>query len=307
MAHGHGHGVTPSDAGSAGGKYVGRLGLAIGLGLVTFVTQVLVGLSTSSLALLSDSAHVFTDVFGVFMALVAILVARRAGTRGGRTFGMYRVEVFAALFNALLLFAVAGWVIYEAVGRLTEPPDVPGLPVTIVAVVGLVMNVAAFLLLRTGAKESLNVRGAYLEVMADMLGSLGVLASGLVTLVFGWRYADPVVGVAIGLFVLPRAWNLGRHALRILFQHAPEGVDVAALTRDLGTVAGVKEVHDVHVWTLTSGMEVASAHLVAEPGVEPGEVLHAAQVLLADNHHLPHATLQVEPEGTSTGCHQLSW
>lgn len=303
MGHGHGHGVA--DAGSAGGKYVGRLGVAIALGLVTFVTQVVVGLSTSSLALLSDSAHVFTDVFGVTMALAAILVARRAGTGKGRTFGMYRAEVVAALFNAVLLFAVAGWVLYEAVGRLSAPPEVPGLPVTIVAVVGLVMNVLAFLLLRGGAKESLNVRGAYLEVMADMLGSLGVLASGVLTLTTGWRYADPAIGVAIGLFVLPRAWNLGRHALRILFQHAPEGVDVAAVTEGLTAIPGVQEVHDVHVWTLTSGMEVASAHLVADGTADPADVLAAAQALLATEHHLPHATVQVEPSGT--GCHQLSW
>jgi cobalt-zinc-cadmium efflux system protein len=305
MGQGHGHGVRPADAASAGGKYIGRLGIAIGLGLVTFVTQVVVGLSTSSLALLSDSAHVFTDVFGVVMALVAILVARRAGTRAGPTFGMYRAEVFAALFNAVLLFAVAGWVLYEAAGRLSEPPEVPGLPVVIVAVVGLAMNVIAFLLLRSGAKESLNVRGAYLEVMADMLGSLGVLVSGLVTLLFGWRYADPVVGVAIGLFVLPRAYNLGCHALRILFQHAPEGVDVAAVTAGLEAIVGVREVHDVHVWTLTSGMEVASAHLVAGEDADHAEVLAAAQVLLAEEHHLPHATVQVEPTGT--GCHKLSW
>lgn len=206
MGHGHGHGVA-EQAASASGKHVRKLWIAVGLGLVTFVTQVIVGLSTSSLALLSDSAHVFTDVFGILMALTAILLAQRARSRPDRTFGMYRAEVFAALFNALLLFGVAGWVLYEALGRLSDPPEVPGLPVSIVAVVGLVMNIAAFLLLRSGgAKESINVRGgAYLEVMADMLGSVGVLISGLVTLIFGWRYADPVIGVAIGLFVLPRA------------------------------------------------------------------------------------------------------
>ena len=200
MGHGHGHGVA-EQAASASGKHVRKLWIAVGLGLVTFVTQVIVGLSTSSLALLSDSAHVFTDVFGILMALTAILLAQRARSRPDRTFGMYRAEVFAALFNALLLFGVAGWVLYEALGRLSDPPEVPGLPVSIVAVVGLVMNIAAFLLLRSGAKESINVRGAYLEVMADMLGSVGVLISGLVTLIFGWRYADPVIGVAIGLFV----------------------------------------------------------------------------------------------------------
>lgn len=305
--HGHGHGTTAAYAGSASGRHLRRLTIAAGLGLVTFVTQVVVGLTTSSLALLSDSAHVFTDVFGIFMALAAILVARRARTRPDRTFGLYRSEVFAALFNAFLLFAVAGWVLYEAVDRLAEPPEVPGLPVTVVALVGLVMNVAAFLLLRSGAQESLNVRGAYLEVMADMLGSVGVLVSGLVTLIFGWRYADPVIGVAIGLFVLPRAFSLARQALRILLQHAPQRIDVESLTNDVRALPGVKDVHDVHVWTLTSGMEVISAHLTASEEADPAAVLQDAQTLLAERYHLEHATLQVEPEDAGGHCGNPNW
>ncbi|WP_028479849.1 cation diffusion facilitator family transporter [Nocardia sp. CNY236] len=307
MGQGHDHGVSVADAGSASGKYVQRLILAIGLGLVTLVTQLVVGLSTSSLALLSDSAHVFTDVFGVVMALVAILVARRASLRVDRSFGMYRAEVLAALFNAVLLFAVAGWVLFEAIGRLAEPPEVPGLPVTIVAVVGLVMNVAALLLLRRGAGESLNVRGAYLEVLADMLGSIGVLISGLVTLLFGWRYADPLIGIGIGLFVLPRAYNLGKHALRILFQHAPAGMDVDRVRTSLEGLTGVQQVHDLHVWTLTSGMEVASAHLAIDEDANPDAVLVAAQELLADSYHLNHATLQVEVASMAERCKRLSW
>ncbi len=203
---------------------------------MTFVLQVTVGLFTSSLALLSDSAHVFTDIFGIFMALAAILVAQRAARRPDRTFGMYRTEVFAALANAILLFAVAGWVLYEAASRFTDPPEVPGLPVATVAVVGLAMNVIAFLMLRSGAKESINIRGAYLEVMADMVGSVGVLVSGLVTLAFGWRYADPVIGVAIGLFVLPRAFNLGRHAVRILLQQAPDRIDVTSIIEKINAL-----------------------------------------------------------------------
>ncbi|CRY81873.1 cobalt-zinc-cadmium efflux system protein [Nocardia farcinica] len=307
VGHGHDHGVAVVEAGSASGKYVRRLGLVIGLGLVTFVAQLVVGLSTSSLALLSDSAHVFTDVFGVAMALVAILVARRAAHRAHRSYGMYRAEVLAALVNSLLLFGVAGWVLYEAVGRLAEPPEVPGLPVAVVAVVGLVMNVAALLLLRRGAGESLNVRGAYLEVLADLLGSVGVLVSGLVTLVFGWRYADPVIGIGIGLFVLPRAYSLGRHALRILFQHAPAGMDVEQVRTDLADLPGVAQVHDLHVWTLTSGMEVASAHLAVEAGADTDRVLAAAQELLADRYHIDHATLQVESASRAQECDRLPW
>ncbi|MDA3628985.1 cation diffusion facilitator family transporter [Saccharopolyspora sp. WRP15-2] len=307
MGHGHGHGISPAQATSASSKHVRRLWLAAGLGLVTFAAQVVVGLSTGSLALLSDSAHVFTDVSGILMAITAIVIAQRASASANRTFGMYRAEVFAALFNAVLLFAVAGWVLYEAIDRFEEPPEVPGLPVAVVAVVGLAMNVAALLLLRSGAEESINVRGAYLEVLADMLGSIGVLVSGLVTLLFGWRYADPIIGVAIGLFVLPRAFNLGKGALRILLQHAPERIDVTGMTADLGALAGVQEAHDLHVWTLTSGMEVASAHLKIQRDADPSAVLVAAQRLLSEKYELEHATLQIETADAARRCHQLSW
>lgn len=309
MGHGHDHthaALAPGEAASASGRHVRRLAMALGLGLITLVTQVIVGFATSSLALLSDSAHVFTDVLGVFMALAAVLVAKRGTTRTDQTFGLYRAEVFAALFNAALLFVAAGWILYEAAQRLSDPPEVPGLPVVLVAIVGLAMNITAFLLLQSGAKESINIRGAYLEVMADMIGSVGVLLSGLVTLLFGWRYADPLIGVGIGLFVLPRAYSLARGALRILFQHAPSGVDVDQVRADLVRLDGVVQVHDLHVWTLTSGMEVASAHVVAAPAADHSAVLLAAQQLLADKHHLEHATVQIEP-ASGSGCHELAW
>ena len=305
--HGHGHGVA-AGGGSVSSRYLNRLYLAVGLGLFTFVLQVTTGLLTASLALLSDSAHVLTDVLGLAMAVVAILVARRSSRRGGRTFGMYRAEVFAALVNALLLFTVAFWVLFEAANRWSNPPDVPGLPVTLVAVVGLVANLIALLALRGGAKESLNIRGAYLEVLADMLGSFGVLVSGLLLLAFDWRYADPLIGAAIGLFVLPRAWSLGRGALRILFQHAPERIDVDTLENDLRSLPEVIDVHDVHVWTLTSGMEVISAHLSQKPDADSGEVLSNAKRLLAERYKIEHATLQAEqPGGGNAGCHELHW
>ncbi|MBT2268395.1 cation diffusion facilitator family transporter [Rhodococcus erythropolis] len=306
--HGHGHGISPAEAATSNsGKHVNKLWIAAGLGLVTFVLQVTVGLFTSSLALLSDSAHVFTDIFGIFMALAAILVAQRAARRPDRTFGMYRTEVFAALANAILLFAVAGWVLYEAASRFSDPPEVPGLPVAIVAVVGLAMNVIAFLMLRSGAKESINIRGAYLEVMADMVGSIGVLVSGLVTLAFGWRYADPVIGVAIGLFVLPRAFNLGRHAVRILLQQAPDRIDVTSIIEKINALPGVVDAHDLHVWTLTSGMEVASVHVTAVSDADPTTVLAATRTLLAEVFDLGHATVQVELQGSDGKCAELAW
>ena len=308
MSHGHGHGISPAEAATSNsGKHVNKLWIAAGLGLVTFVLHVTVGLFTSSLALLSDSAHVFTDIFGIFMALAAILVAQRAARRPDRTFGMYRTEVFAALANAILLFAVAGWVLYEAASRFSDPPEVPGLPVAIVAVVGLAMNVIAFLMLRSGAKESINIRGAYLEVMADMVGSIGVLVSGLVTLAFGWRYADPVIGVAIGLFVLPRAFNLGRHAVRILLQQAPDRIDVTSIIEKINALPGVLDAHDLHVWTLTSGMEVASVHVTAVSDADPTTVLAATQTLLAEDFELGHATVQVELQGSDGKCAELAW
>ena len=271
MSHGHGHGISPAEAATSNsGKHVNKLWIAAGLGLVTFVLQVTVGLFTSSLALLSDSAHVFTDIFDIFMALAAILVAQRAARRPDRTFGMYRTEVFAALANAILLFAVAGWVLYEASSRI-------------------------------------NIRGAYLEVMADMVGSIGVLVSGLVTLAFGWRYADPVIGVAIGLFVLPRAFNLGRHAVRILLQQAPDRIDVTSIIEKINALPGVVDAHDLHVWTLTSGMEVASVHVTAVSDADPTTVLAATRTLLAEVFELGHATVQVELQGSDGKCTELAW
>ncbi|MGC0366869.1 cobalt-zinc-cadmium efflux system protein [Rhodococcus sp. 27YEA15] len=304
MSHGHGHGLAAT---SSSGKHVNKLWIAAGLGLITLVLQVSVGLFTSSLALLSDSAHVFTDVLGIFMALAAVLLAQRAGRRPDRTFGMYRAEVFAALANAVLLFGVAGWVLYEAAARFSDPPEIPGLPVALVALVGLAMNVIAFLLLRSGAKESLNIRGAYLEVMADMIGSIGVLVSGLLTLAFGWRYADPVIAVAIGLFVLPRAFNLGRHAVRILLQQAPDRLDVTEIRAAVDAIPGVLDAHDLHVWTLTSGMEVATLHVTAQSDTDPTVVLAAVQDLLSEVFGLDHATVQVEPRGSDGKCAELAW
>jgi cobalt-zinc-cadmium efflux system protein len=292
---------------SASARHVGPLATAFGIVAAFMVVEVVVGLATSSLALISDAAHMLADVVGLGLALAAILAARRAKGRPGRTFGLYRAEVLAALANAVLLFGVAGYVLYEAGRRLGDPPAVPGLPVVIAASLGLLANVVSFLLLRKGSTESLNLRAAYLEVLADLIGSVGVLISGAVTMLFGWRYADPVIGVAIGLFVLPRTWALARRALRILFQHAPERVDIDALSAALAGLPGVTEVHDLHVWTLTSGMEVASAHLIVRGGTDQAEVLRAAQRLLAARYAIEHATLQIEPGDSATTCHQLSW
>ncbi|GAA1187403.1 cation diffusion facilitator family transporter [Pseudonocardia alaniniphila] len=283
--------------------------MAISVVILTasLVLQVIVGLATSSLALLSDAGHNFTDVLGIVMALAAITAARTSGRNDRRTFGLYRAEVLAALANAVLLFGVAAWVVVESVHRFTDPPEVPGLPLMLTAIAGLAANLIVFGLLRQGAKESINLRGAYLEVISDTLGSIGVLIAGLVMLVWGWPYADPIIAIAIGLFILPRTWSLGRQAVRILVQAAPADVDVTAIRSELAALKGVQDVHDVHVWTLTSGMEVGSAHLTVDAECDPAVVLTQAQALLAERHHLAHFTLQVEPPGARTGCAELAW
>jgi cobalt-zinc-cadmium efflux system protein len=286
---------------------VRQLGISLAILVAFLVLEVVVGLLASSLALLSDAAHMLTDVLGLGMALAAIVAARRSRATPSRTFGLYRLEVLAALGNALLLFGVAGWILYEAVQRFVDPPVVPGLPVLLAATAGLAANLVVFALLRRGAQESINVRGAYLEVLADTLGSVGVLLSGAVTLAFGWRYADPVVAVAIGLFVLPRTAKLAAQAVRILVQQAPRGLDVRAIERDLVALPAVTEVHDLHVWTLISGMEVLTSHVCVEQPGEMSAALDRAQRMLAERYGIDHATLQVELPDDSERCRELSW
>jgi cobalt-zinc-cadmium efflux system protein len=301
--HGHGHVGAPS----ASARHVRALWISLGILTVFLALEAVVGFATSSLALLSDAGHMLTDVLGIGMALAAITAARRSAVTDSRTFGLHRAEVLAALANALLLVGVAVWVVVEAVGRFAAPPEIPGVALILTAGAGLVANLVVLVLLRRGAKESINVRGASLEVLADAVGSVGVLLAGAVMLLFGWTWADPVVAIAIGVWVLPRTWSLARQAVRILVQAAPAHVDVTAVRTDLAALDGVDDVHDVHVWTLTSGMEVGSVHLGVGEGCDPAHVLSTARELLADRHGLSHVTVQVEPPGARTRCHELSW
>jgi cobalt-zinc-cadmium efflux system protein len=197
-------------------------------------------------------------------------------------------------------------VLYEAIRRLSNAPDVASTPVLVVGIIGLVVNVIAFLLLRAGSKDSLNMQGAYLEVVSDMLGSIGVIVAAIVWGITNWTWVDPVIGAAIGLFILPRAWKLGRQAMRVLVQAAPDRLDVPALQTELAAISGVVDVHDLHVWTLTSDMEVATAHLMIATGTDSHAVLDQARLLLAEHHGITHATLQVEPEDHH-GCDELTW
>jgi cobalt-zinc-cadmium efflux system protein len=270
------------------------------------VVQVVVGLAANSLALLSDAGHMATDALGLAMALAAIAAANRATHAQHRTFGLYRLEILAALANAVLLFGVAGYVLIEAIRRLDDQPDVLSVPVFVVGVIGLVVNLIAFKLLRQGAAESLNVRCAYFEVLADALGSVGVIVAAAVIWATGWGWVDAVIGAGIGLFILPRAWRLGRDAVRVLVQAAPEGTDLPAITAALVGIDGVTDVHDLHVWTLTSDMEVLTSHLAIAAGVDSQIVLQQARTVLAEQFHLQHATLQVETDGDHS-CEEMTW
>lgn len=303
--HGHDHGHSHGSI-RAGERHKGRLALAFVLLATFMVVEVAGGLLSDSLALLSDAGHMLTDVLGLGMALAAIQLATRGSERSHHTFGLYRLEILAALANAVLLFGVALYVVVEAVGRFEDPTEVRTGLLLVVAGLGLAANLVAFALLREGAKESLNLRGAYLEVVSDTVGSVAVILGGLVIEVTGWGWVDPGVGVAIGLWILPRTWRLGAQAMRILVQAAPPGVDLAALEADLAAVDGVVDVHDLHVWTLTSEMDVASAHLMVAVGTDAHGVLDRARVVLRDGYRIDHATLQVEPDDHE-GCAEVAW
>jgi cobalt-zinc-cadmium efflux system protein len=290
MGHDHGH----ASAATAGAKHRKPLIIAFGLTAAYMLVELVTGLVTGSLALLSDAAHMGTDVLGLGMALAAITLAQREAP-AQRTYGTYRLEVLAALANGLLLFGVAGYVLYEAWQRFASPPDVPGLPMLAVAAVGLIVNLISFRLLAAGSKESLNLKGAYLEVFADMLGSVGVIVAAVIIFTTGWRYADPLIGAGIGLFILPRTWKLTAQAVRILMEVAPPGLDVDQVRARILTLPGVADVHDLHIWTVTSGIETATGHVVLADDAELHSVLDRVTALLAEEYHVTHATIQCEP------------
>lgn len=301
----HVHAAAGATGQRAGARYFRHLAGAFGLTLVFLVVEVVGAWLTNSLALLSDAGHMLADVAALGLALAAIHAAGRAAHDGQRTFGLYRLEVLAAAANAVLLIGVAAYVLYEAASRFLDPPEVLSGPMLVIAVAGLAANLGALALLHRGARESLNLRAASLEVLADTLGSLGVIAAAAVMYTTGWAYADPLIAAAIGVFVVPRAWSVGREALRVLLQAAPAHVDVPAVRSELGGITGVVDAHDVHVWTVTSGMEVASAHLEIARQEDASRVLREARALLRERYQIAHATIQVEDPG---GCEtDLDW
>ncbi|MBA4062559.1 MAG: cation transporter [Isosphaera sp.] len=272
------------------------LWVVFGLTFTYFLVEVVGGLVTNSLALLADAAHMLTDVGGLGLALFAAWMSQKPATPQ-RTYGYYRVEILAALTNAVVLFLMAFFILYEAYRRFREPPEVASLPMLAVASVGLVVNLIGIAMLRKASGESLNMQGAYLEVVGDLLGSVGVLVAGVVMLTTGWYYADPLFGVGIGLFILPRTWGLMKQAVNVLLEATPAHINLAEVEKAILGIEGVASVHDLHVWTITSGIDSLSVHVVLAEGVGSSVADGMAErvsAVIKEKFGVAHTTLQVE-------------
>jgi len=305
MTHDHSHGI----AAGAGEGHARQLRLALALTGSFLVVELVAAWLTQSLALLSDAAHMFTDVAALAIALAAIQIGRRPAD-AKRTFGYYRFEILAAAANALMLFAVAIYIGWEAWQRLKTPAEVASVPMMVVASIGLVVNLLAMRLLRSGSEESLNVKGAYLEVLSDMVGSAGVIAGGALIWATGWLWVDTVVAIGIALWVLPRTWTLLREAMNVLLQGVPTGIELSGVEALLLSFDGVRTVHALHVWSVSSGRHVMSAHLVVEPRLL-NDPLVLARINEALEHRfgLTHTTVQLEsaenrPPHCAEGAHE---
>lgn len=300
MGHGHDHGA----AGSALFEHRGRLGWALGLTLAYMVTEALGGLWTGSLALLADAAHMLSDAAALGLSLFAVRIARRPPT-AERTFGFYRTEILAAAINAATLIAISLFIFFEAWERWRLPTEIKGLEMMAIAVGGLVVNAAVLGVLAKGRSDSLNLRGAWLHVVTDTLGSVQALVAGLLIWRWGWTWADPLASVLIGLLVIYSAWALLRQAVGVLMEGTPEHIDLETVRAAIAELPGVCSVHDLHVWTITSGIESLSAHVVCD---EPmgAEILSEIRETLRERFAIEHQTIQLEPVGfeehQSPGC-----
>jgi cobalt-zinc-cadmium efflux system protein len=296
--HGHAHGAPAG--GTAAAAYRGRLRVALSITLTVMVVEIVGGLMADSLALVADAAHMATDAVGLGMALLAIHFANRPPS-GNRTFGYARAEILAALANCLLLLGVGGYVLYEAIHRFVTPADTEGGLTIVFGLIGLVANTISLTLLLRGQKDSLNVRGAFLEVVADALGSVAVIISAVVIMTTGWQAADPVASIIISIMIVPRTWKLLHETLDVLLEAAPKNVDMAEVRTHILALPGVEDVHDLHAWTITSGMPVLSAHVVVSSDVLNAigheKMLHELQGCLGHHFDVEHCTFQLEPSG----------
>ena len=282
-----------SHAHSAAGRHAGHLAVAIGIGLVVLAVEIVAGRIGNSLALLADAGHVFADVSGMALSLVAIRVAARPPS-DGRSFGLYRLEMVAAAVNSVLLLAIAIVVAIEAAHRFVDPPDVqPGIVVG-VAAIALVANLISLRVLAGGQRQSLTIRGAYLEIAGDVLGSAAVLTAGLVIALTSWRQADAVASVVVAVLIVPRTAMLLRDSVDVLLEATPKGVDMTEVERHILEAPGVTDVHDLHAWTITSGMNVVSAHVVLAETANAGDILDHLATCLSADFDINHSTFQLE-------------
>ena len=270
------------------------LRIAFGLTAAFLVVELVAGILTKSLALISDAAHMFTDVAALAIALAAIRIARRPAD-DKRTFGYHRFEILAAAFNAMLLFGAAVYIVYEAYLRLRDPPEIQSTGMLVVAVIGLAVNLLSMRILRSGQEASLNVKGAYLEVWSDMIGSVGVIVGAVILKITGWSWVDSVVAILIGLWVVPRTWTLLKSSINILLEGVPEDVEIDKLEQTLSAVPGVRSLHDLHVWSVTSGKHTLTVHLVTAPELDAEtQILPRVRERLAKDFGIHHVTVQCE-------------
>jgi len=278
---------------SAAGRTWRSLAAALGISVAILVVEVVAGLAGNSLALLADAGHVLADVVGMGLSLAAIAIGSRPRT-AVRTFGLYRLEILAATLNAVVLLGIGVVVLYEAARRFVEPPDVDSTLVTTVAALVIVANLVSLRLLGGSHRSSLTMRAAYLEIVADLLGSGAVVLAGITIALTGWRQADAVASVLIALLIIPRTLGLLRDSVDVLLETTPKGVDLTEVERHILEAPGVRGVHDLHAWTITSGMHVVSAHVVLGPEAMPGDVLDHLGACLADDFDIDHSTFQLE-------------
>ena len=285
--------ATESRAPTAAARHAPNMAGALMVSVAILLAELAAGIASNSLALLADAAHVFADVSGIALALVAVRLAARPRS-DARTFGLYRLEIVAAAANALLLLGIAAFVFYEGLRRLIAPPEVEAGLVTLVAAGAIVANLISVRLLSAGGRESLTVRGAYLEVLGDLFGSVAVLVAGVVVLLTGWYQADALASLVVAILIVPRTVALLRDSLDVLLEATPRGVDLDHVRGHILDAPGVSDVHDLHAWTITSGMNVVSAHVVLKPDAQPGDVLDFLATCLADDYDVNHSTFQLE-------------
>lgn len=288
------------EAASNGKDKKRRLKLVLFLTGSYLIVEAVGGILAHSLALLADAGHMLTDVGGLALALTAISLAERKAT-SEKTYGYYRAEILAALINAVVLIGISVYILYEAYQRFVDPPKIQGTLMLVVASVGLAVNIAGVWILRAGSDESLNVKGAYFEVLSDLLTSVGVIVAAVIVMTTGWTYADPLISAGIGLFILPRTWRILAEAVNVLMEGTPLRFNMAALRERLLAIAGVQGVHDLHVWTITSSQNAMSAHLCVGAGNDHQKVLSSARALLLSEFDIRHSTIQVEEEICEAG------